>query len=274
MSRPSAVVEAVLCRGWSTPCASRCGSRGKVFFRRRIARCGPDRLERVRGTAAFFPTVMSCTRVSFSVWCHYHLHAAGWGGMSDSRWAVGDLDPASAQSRCWRLGSSERPFVTSSCERLSLHVMPSMCVCVCVSCLGSGLSSLAARVVSQSGRGIAFRMWPNSSHCSPSLLGCEVCLVHLDVGLGGQHIVASVRLRVSLRKKEPLVTSLEPESYLALIHYGREWLVHFFLPENDNCKQMKMAFGRAAIELGTGADERGLSGDSKKASANTMLQAF
>lgn len=55
--------------------------------------------------------------------------------------------------------------------------------------------------------------------------------------------------------KEPMVASLEPEMYPVLIHFGREWLVHFFLPSNDDCKQMKIAFGRVAGELGTGEEE-------------------
>lgn len=58
--------------------------------------------------------------------------------------------------------------------------------------------------------------------------------------------------------KETGIASLEPESYPILIPKGQEWLVHFFLPQNDGCKQMKMAFGRAVGELGVGEEERGL----------------
>mmetsp|Transcript_101443 Transcript_101443/g.325981 ORF Transcript_101443/g.325981 Transcript_101443/m.325981 type:complete len:834 (+) Transcript_101443:46-2547(+) len=58
--------------------------------------------------------------------------------------------------------------------------------------------------------------------------------------------------------KEPLVTSLEPESYPGLIPHAQEWLVHFFLPQNDDCKQTKIAMARAAADLGTGEAERGI----------------
>ncbi|CAE8591856.1 unnamed protein product, partial [Polarella glacialis] len=56
--------------------------------------------------------------------------------------------------------------------------------------------------------------------------------------------------------KEPMVSTLEPESYPLLIPKAQEWLVHFFLPSNGDCKQMKMALGRVVQELGTGESER------------------
>eukprot|EP00927_Polykrikos_kofoidii_P040145 TRINITY_DN34366_c0_g1_i1.p1 TRINITY_DN34366_c0_g1~~TRINITY_DN34366_c0_g1_i1.p1 ORF type:complete len:839 (+),score=136.21 TRINITY_DN34366_c0_g1_i1:120-2636(+) len=58
--------------------------------------------------------------------------------------------------------------------------------------------------------------------------------------------------------KETRVTSLEPESYPLLVPQAQEWLIHYFLPENGECKQMKMALVRAAEQLGTGEEERGL----------------
>lgn len=58
--------------------------------------------------------------------------------------------------------------------------------------------------------------------------------------------------------KEQRVSSLEPESYPVMLPKGQEWLVHFFLPDNDGCKQMKIVMGRAAKDLGTGEEERGV----------------
>lgn len=57
---------------------------------------------------------------------------------------------------------------------------------------------------------------------------------------------------------DPIISSLEPESYPILIPHGQEWLVHYFLPENDGCKQMKIALALTANELGIGEDERQL----------------
>jgi len=64
--------------------------------------------------------------------------------------------------------------------------------------------------------------------------------------------------------KEPKVSTLEPESYPVLIPKGQEWIVHFFLPTNDDCKQMKMAMGRVVQALGDGEEERGLPASPKK----------
>lgn len=57
---------------------------------------------------------------------------------------------------------------------------------------------------------------------------------------------------------DPIITTLEPENYPVLIPKGQEWLVHFFLATNDECKKMKVAMALTAAELGIGEDERGL----------------
>lgn len=55
--------------------------------------------------------------------------------------------------------------------------------------------------------------------------------------------------------KDPHVTTLEPETYSVLLPHAEALLVHFFLPSNDECRQMKIALGRAAAEQGTGKAE-------------------
>lgn len=71
--------------------------------------------------------------------------------------------------------------------------------------------------------------------------------------------------------KESSISSLEPESYPVLIPKAQEWLVHFFLPSNDGCKQMKMAMGRVVADLGTGEEERDVPAKPRRIAAGPVF---